>query len=84
MPPEAWTTLTGLGLPGLCIGALVWYILRRETSYETRILALQAELKAALTQRGDDAQKLAADALKLGDALEAQTRAIVDLKERLK
>lgn len=82
--PELFTALQAFGLPGLCIAGLVWYVLRRETAYEARITALQAELKDALTKRGDDGQRLAADALKLGDVLEEQTRALADLRSDLK
>lgn len=82
--PELFAALSAFGLPGLCIGGLVWYVLRRETAYEARIGDLQKKLEEALTKRGDDAQKMAADALKLGDTLEEQTRVLTDLKERLK
>lgn len=70
--------LTSMGLPGLVIIALGWWINRQDG----RLLALQARIDELQDKRVEDAQRISADVVALSDALEKQSLKLDTYLER--
>lgn len=69
MPEWSVEVLTSLGLPGLVIAALVWWVKK----LDERLVTSQARIDALQNQRVEDAQKLAAGVVSLSEALDRQS-----------
>lgn len=78
MPPAVLDILTTMGLPGLVILGLCWWIERQDRRY----ISLQTRYDELQTKRTEDAQKMAGEALDLSDALKEQTKLLNDIKDR--
>lgn len=80
MPQPVIDLLTHMGLPGLVILAMAWWIDRQDK----RIVSLQAMVNALQEKRVEDAQKMAGEALELSDALKGQTALLNEIKGGMK
>lgn len=81
MPQWSVDVLTSLGLPGLVIAALAWWVKK----LDERLVTSQARIDALQNQRVEDAQKLAAGVVSLGEALDRQsTRLDAYLEKRIR
>jgi Skp family chaperone for outer membrane proteins len=76
VPQAVFDVLTQMGLPGIVIISLGWWINRQDT----RILQLQGKLDELQSKRVEDAQKMAGEALELSDALKRQTELLLEIK----
>ncbi len=80
MPQPVVDILTTMGLPGLVILAMAWWIDRQDK----RIVSLQALVNSLQDKRVEDAQKMAGEALELSDALKGQTALLNEIKGGMK
>lgn len=78
MPESAVEVLTSLGLPGVVILAMGWWIYRQDA----KILAQQARIDDLQEQRVQDAQKIAAGVASLTDALDRQSSKLESYLDR--
>jgi uncharacterized membrane-anchored protein len=78
VPPAALDILTSMGLPGLVIFALGWWINRQDG----RLVALQARIDDLQNKRVEDAQRIGADVVALSEALEKQSAKLEAYLER--
>ena len=62
--------LLNMGLPGLVILAMAWFILR----LDARNTALQTKLDEVQSKRIEEAQKIAGQVVELSDVLEKQSQ----------
>jgi hypothetical protein len=80
VPQAVLDALTHMGLPGLVILAMGWWIDRQDK----RIVALQGLVNTLQDKRVEDAQKMAGEALELSDALKGQTALLNEIKGGMK
>ncbi len=80
MPQAVLDALTHMGLPGLVILAMGWWIDRQDK----RIVGLQTLVNTLQDKRVEDAQKMAGEALELSDALKGQTALLNEIKGGMK
>lgn len=78
MPERAVEILTNMGLPGLVILALGWWINRQDS----RIFMLQQRIDTLQELRVEDAQRIAGAVATLGEALERQSNKLDVYLER--
>jgi hypothetical protein len=78
MPDTAIEILTSMGLPGVVILAMGWWIFRQDG----RISALQTRLDSLQELRVQDAQRIAAGVASLSEALERQSAKLDAVMER--
>lgn len=78
MPESAVEILTNMGLPGLVILSLGWWINRQDS----RIITLQQRIDTLQELRVEDAQRIAGAVATLGEALERQSNKLDVYLER--
>jgi hypothetical protein len=76
VPQAVADFLLSMGLPGVVIGAMAWWVNRQDG----RVVELQKRLEEVQSKRVEDAQKMAGEALELSDALERQTELLLEIK----
>jgi len=76
VPQAVLDTLTHMGLPGLVILGMGWWIDRQDK----RIVALTTQVNELQQKRVEDAQKMAGEALELSDALNRQTELLIEIR----